>query len=157
MKMKKIYTLVLMGWLVLCLNTWSEGSNLGFDQDGYFHFDFPQSVLDMLKERLSDLPERVTPFSFNQEQFEALVNQINELGWCELTDLKKQQIVNMLFVANMKPVKLSKDRKFFDELVNMFNEINDGGLVKCFASPRDMEVNGYIDKLYDYIIEKFSK
>lgn len=157
MKMKKIYTLVLMGWSILCLNTWSEGSNLGFDQDGYFHFDFPQSVLDMLKERLADLPKMDVSSHFDQEQFKGLVSEINEIGWCDFSELQKYQIVNMLLVANRKPVKFSKDRKFFDELVNMFNEINDGGLVKCFASPRDMEVNGYVDKLYDYIIKEFSK
>lgn len=149
MKMKKIYTLVLMGWSILCLNTWSEGGNLGFDQDGYFHFDFPQSVLDMLKERLADLPEKVAPFSFNQEQFEALVNQINELGWCELTDLEKQQIVDILIATNNKPTKQPKD--FLFKVLDTLREINDDNLITFSPTDRDQKVYDYINLLFDIL------
>ena len=149
MKMKKIYTLVLMGWSILCFNTWSKGSNLGFDQDGYFHFNFTEPVLEMLNERLSDLPAKVAPFSFNQGQFEALVNQINELGWCELTDLEKQQIVDLLIDANDKPTKQSKD--FLLKVLDTLREINDDNLITFSPTDRDQKVYDYINLLFDVL------
>lgn len=147
MNLKKLLFVALSG-LGISFNAWCDGVP-EFDKDGYFHFNFTQPVLDMLAERLADLPEKIEPFSFNQEQFEGLVKKINEIGWCELNNSEKQQIVEILLSANQTPTKQTKE--FLLKLLDTMREINDQGMTMFSPSPDDERVYAYMNLLFAVI------
>lgn len=145
MSLKKL--LGIFSGLCFALNMF--GGNPRFDTEGRFWFCFTPPVLNMLNERLSGVQKVSEEFVFNQERFEELVNKTNELGWCELLDNEKREIIKCLLYVNKAPTKACKSRLL--EIMDCLSEVNSEGLT-CFApTDRDDEIHDYIWSVREYL------